>query len=62
MAFVENNYQMQDSLIELNHQAVFGLFLMIGGIQMFISMLIIQAIGLYVPLIMPNTGQRRATQ
>ena len=35
-------------LIDLNHQAVFGLFLMIGAILVFVSMLVIQAIPLYV--------------
>ena len=47
-AFVAANYTVDESLIDLNHQAVFGLFLMIGAILVFVSMLVIQAIPLYV--------------
>jgi hypothetical protein len=37
-------------LIESNHQAIFGLFLMVGSVLVFISMLLIHAIALYVPI------------
>jgi hypothetical protein len=33
-----------------NHQAIFGLFLMVGSVLVFISMLLIHAIALYVPI------------
>jgi len=57
-AFAESNYQMRDSLIELNHQSVFGLFLIICGVQTFVSTLMVQAIGLHVPLIGSNISKQ----
>jgi hypothetical protein len=47
VAFIDQDYRFTDTLIDLNHQAIFGLFLMICGILVFVSMLVIQAIGLY---------------
>jgi hypothetical protein len=44
-------------LIESNHQAIFGLFLMVGSVLVFISMLLINAIALYVP-IKSNRGRK----
>jgi glycosyltransferase involved in cell wall biosynthesis len=37
-------------LIGSNHQAIFGLFLMVGSVLIFISMLLVHAIALYVPI------------
>ena len=47
VAFIDQDNRFTDTLIDLNHQAIFGLFLMICGILVFVSMLVIQAIGLY---------------
>jgi hypothetical protein len=49
-AFIEHDYRFTDALTELNHEAVFGLFLMMGSTIVFLSMLLIQAINLYVPI------------
>ena len=48
-AFIRRDYRMDQTLIRLDHQAVFGLFLMIGGVLAFVCMLVIQAIPLYLP-------------
>ena len=47
--FIRHDYRIDQTLIRLDHQAVFGLFLMIGGVLTFVSMLVIQAIPLYLP-------------
>jgi glycosyltransferase involved in cell wall biosynthesis len=47
--FVEQNYQFGNSLTELNHQAIFGLFLMMGSAVVFVSTLLLHAVTLYVP-------------
>jgi glycosyltransferase involved in cell wall biosynthesis len=47
VAFIDQDNRFTDTLIDLNHQAIFGLFLMMCGILVFVSMLVIQAIGLY---------------
>jgi glycosyltransferase involved in cell wall biosynthesis len=49
--FVGLHYRMDDSLIGPNHQAVIGLFLMIASVLIFVSMLVIQAIPFYVPML-----------
>jgi glycosyltransferase involved in cell wall biosynthesis len=49
-AFAAENYQMSKSLIAVNHQAIFGVFLMMGSAIVFVSTLLIHAIGLYLPL------------
>jgi glycosyltransferase involved in cell wall biosynthesis len=49
-AFINRGYHLTDALINLNHQAIIGLFLMIGSIFVFVSMLVIQAIHRYVPI------------
>jgi glycosyltransferase involved in cell wall biosynthesis len=48
--FVEQDYRFSDALLGLNHGAIFGLFLMMAGIVVFVSMLLIHAVGLYVPV------------
>ena len=53
-AFIAENYQMSESLIAVNHQAIFGVFLMMGSAIVFVSMLLIHAIGLYLPLKQPS--------
>src|SRR5207248_2694998 len=45
--FVQASYQIEDSLITSNHQAILGLFLTFSSILIFGSMLVIQAINLY---------------
>jgi glycosyltransferase involved in cell wall biosynthesis len=61
VAFVAENYRLSDALIAVDHQAIFGVFLMMGSIIVFVSMLIIQAIGLYLPLKLPvAAGQPEA--
>jgi glycosyltransferase involved in cell wall biosynthesis len=47
IAFMDQDNGFTDTLIDLNHQAIFGLFLTICSILTFVSMLVIQAIGLY---------------
>jgi glycosyltransferase involved in cell wall biosynthesis len=47
-AFLERG-AFDEALIESNHQAIFGLFLMVGSVLVFVSMLLINAIALYVP-------------
>jgi len=49
-AFAAEKYHMSDALTAVNHQATFGLFLMMGSIIVFVSMLLIHAVGLYVPV------------
>ena len=49
VAFFEHG-SFDKNLIESDHQAVFGLFLMAGSVLVFISMLLIHAIALYVPI------------
>ena len=49
-AFIEQGYHFGANLLRLNHYAVFGLFLMMASVLIFVSMLVIQAIGFYVPI------------
>ena len=59
-AFIAENYQMNEALIAVNHQAIFGLFLMMGSVIAFVSMLLIHAVALYLPLNPPiATGTAR---
>jgi glycosyltransferase involved in cell wall biosynthesis len=51
--FVVEKYQMSEALIAVNHQAILGLFLMMGSVIAFVSMLIIHAVALYLPLSPP---------
>jgi hypothetical protein len=48
-AFVGAGGKFDDALIEANHHGVFGLFLIFGSALIFTSMLVIQAIKIYVP-------------
>jgi hypothetical protein len=48
-AFVGAAGKFDDALIEANHHGVFGLFLIFGSALIFTSMLVIQAIKIYVP-------------
>ena len=48
--FIFENYQMGESAISINHEAIFGLFLIMSSIIVFVSMLLIHAVGLYLPL------------
>lgn len=47
-AFAREGYRMTDALTGLNHQAIFGLFLAVGSVLTFGSMLLIQAVARYV--------------
>jgi glycosyltransferase involved in cell wall biosynthesis len=49
-AFIQQNYSFNDALVDVNHQAIFGVFLMMASLLVFVSMLLIHAIGLYVPI------------
>lgn len=55
VAFVHAGSQFSDALIDVNHHAVFGLFLMIGSIMVFICTLLIEAVGLYIPIPVRST-------
>ena len=55
IAFAENNYRFGNAIVGANHQAIFGLFLTMGSIITFVAMLLIHAVGLYVPI---RTGVR----
>jgi hypothetical protein len=54
VAFAAENYRMSAAVIPVNHQAIFGLFLIMGSIIVFVSMLLIHAVGLYLPLNSPT--------
>jgi glycosyltransferase involved in cell wall biosynthesis len=49
-SFVSQNYKFSPALVILNHSAIFGIFLMMAGALIFVSMLVIQAIAIYVPI------------
>ncbi len=53
IAFAENNYRFGSTIVSANHQAIFGLFLTMGSIITFVAMLLIHAVGLYVPIRAP---------
>ncbi len=55
--FIEQGYHFSDVLIEMNHEAIFGLFLMMASTVVFVSMLLIHAIGLYLPI--PQAAEGR---
>jgi len=48
-AFIEQKYIMTEALTGLNHRAIFGAFLMMSSVLVFVSMLLMHAVGLYVP-------------
>ena len=59
-AFAAEKYQMSEALIAANHMAIFGMFLMMGSLIAFVSMLLIHAVALYLPLGPPiATGTAR---
>ena len=49
VAFVGADGKFDEGLIEANHRGVFGLFLIFASALIFTSMLVIQAIKIYVP-------------
>jgi hypothetical protein len=59
-AFAEQNYLYTDELVDLNHQAIFGIFLAAGSVLVFVSMLLIHAIGLYLPIGSPRVTKSNA--
>lgn len=50
IAFAQNSYRFGDALVGANHQAIFGLFLTMGSVIVFVAMLLIHAVALYVPI------------
>jgi glycosyltransferase involved in cell wall biosynthesis len=59
-AFAAENFKMSELLIAANHMAIFGMFLMMGSVIAFVSMLLIHAVALYLPLGPPiATGTAR---
>ena len=48
--FAEQHFRFIDPSGAANHGAIFGLFLMMGSVAVFTSMLLIQAVALYVPI------------
>jgi glycosyltransferase involved in cell wall biosynthesis len=49
-AFAAAGYTYSDSMVLANHRAVFGVFLAVAAVMIFVSMLIMQAVAIYVPL------------
>ena len=59
-AFAAEKYHMSEPLIAANHMAIFGMFLMMSSLIVFVSMLLIHAVALYLPLGPPiATGTAR---
>jgi glycosyltransferase involved in cell wall biosynthesis len=52
--FIAEKYQMSEAVIAVNHQAIFGLFLIMGSVIVFVSMLLIHAVAHYLPLGPPS--------
>ena len=48
--YVENGHVVTQTLEAANHLAVFGIFLMLSSVLVFVSMLVMQAVVTYVPL------------
>jgi hypothetical protein len=48
--FVAQGFLFSPVLVHLNHYAVFGLFLMMASALVFVSMLVMQAVAIYIPL------------
>ena len=49
LAFMRNGYRFGIALLESNHQAISGVFLIGAGVLLFVSMLLMHAVALYVP-------------
>lgn len=49
--FAHAGYRFEDALVAANHLAIFGLFLTISSVLVFVAMLLQQAIALYVPVL-----------
>jgi glycosyltransferase involved in cell wall biosynthesis len=58
-AFIEAGYQYSGALTKTNHHAILGIFLIAAGIEVFVSMLIMQAVAIYVPLPAQATAVNR---
>jgi hypothetical protein len=58
-AFIEAGYHYSGALIKTNHHAILGIFLIAAGIEVFVSMLIMQAVAIYVPLPAQATAVNR---
>jgi glycosyltransferase involved in cell wall biosynthesis len=48
--YLFTGYVFTNALVAANHEAIFGLFLIMSAILIFVSMLLIQAIEIYVPI------------
>jgi glycosyltransferase involved in cell wall biosynthesis len=57
--FAAQGYRFTETLVAANHRAIFGLFLIMSAIIVFVSMLLVHAIGYYVPLDALGTAEAR---
>ena len=57
--FAARGYLFTDTLVTANHEAIFGLFLIMSAIIVFVSMLLIHAIEIYVPIDRAGNAERR---
>ena len=53
LAFAARGFQFSDAIVAANHEAIFGLFLVMAALIVFVSMLLIHAIEFYVPIDRP---------
>jgi hypothetical protein len=56
--FLAQGYHFSPALVHLNHYAVFGLFLMMASALVFVSMLVMQAVAIYIPISSKPSHQR----
>lgn len=57
--YLSTGYPFTGALVAANHEAIFGLFLIMSAIIVFVSMLLIHAIEIYVPIDRPVDAERR---
>jgi hypothetical protein len=58
-AYIANRFVISPDLEGVDHAALLGLFLMLGAIQIFVSMLMMQAVSLYIARAEGQTGSSR---
>lgn len=59
LAFAHAGYRVPQTILLLNHRAILGVFLMISGVQLFVTMLVVQALRIYLPDAAPSSGDGR---
>jgi hypothetical protein len=59
LEFIGENYTYSLLLQQSNNSAVFGIFMMMAGASVFVSMLLIQAVAIYRPEAEPPQHPRR---